>query len=235
MNYGNKLSKTGNRFKNEDTFRVVADKNNNRWFGIVCDGMGGHAMGEMASDTVASSISDYWEVHGNEPDSKEKVLAACVNASRALDERANKLNVRKMGTTMVMASIEDEILTIAYIGDSRCYVQRQSSGVLHRTKDHTRLSFGWEVIDKCLFSFQPKLAVPDVTQIKIQSGDKILLCSDGIYKSISPDILMARMMDDKLPEEILDVFDFLCEKSGDDNYTAILIMCEVTYIFSESK
>ena len=85
------------------------------------------------------------------------------------------------------------------------------------------MSFGWEVIDKCLFSFQPKLAVPDVTQIKIQSGDKILLCSDGIYKSISPDILMARMMDDKLPEEILDVFDFLCEKSGDDNYTAILI------------
>lgn len=222
INYAT-LSKTGNRFNNEDAFHVIADKNNNRWFGIVCDGMGGHTMGEIASDTVASSISDYWEVHGNEPDSEEKVLAACKNASKALDERANKLHVREMGTTMVMASIEDDILTIAHIGDSRCYVQRQSSGVLHRTKDHTKLSFGWEVIDKCFFSFQPEIAVPDVTQIKIQSGDRMLICSDGIYKSISPDILMARMMDDKSPEEILDVFDFLCEKSGDDNYTAILI------------
>ena len=181
INYAT-LSKTGNRFNNEDAFHVIADKNNNRWFGIVCDGMGGHAMGEIAIDTVASSISDYWELHGNEPDSKEKVLAACVNASRALDERSKKLHVREMGTTMVMASIEDDILTIAHIGDSRCYVQRPSSGVLHRTKDNTKLSFGWEVIDKCFFSLRPELAVPDVIQIKIQSGDKILLCSDGIYK-----------------------------------------------------
>ena len=222
INYAT-LSKTGNRFKNEDTFRVIADKNNNRWFGIVCDGMGGHAMGEIASDTVASSISDYWEIHGNEQDSEEKVLAACENASKALEKRANELHVRGMGTTMVMTSIEDDILTISHIGDSRCYVLRPSSGVLHRTKDHTKLSFGWDMIDKCFFSFRPEIAVPDVIQIKIQSGDKILLCSDGIYKSISLDILMARMMDDKLPEEILDVFDFLCEKSGGDNYTAILI------------
>jgi protein phosphatase len=41
-----------------------------------------------------------------------------------------------------------------------------------------------------------------------------------------PEILKARMTDDKSPEEILDVFDFLCEKNGDDNYSAILIFIE---------
>ena len=61
---------------------------------------------------------------------------------------------------------------------------------------------------------------------EIKSRDRILLCSDGLYKSMPPEILKARMMDDKTPEEILDVFDFLCEKNGDDNYTAILAIVE---------
>ena len=50
-------------------------------------------------------------------------------------------------------------------------------------------------------------------------------CFMGI-KSIAPDILQARMLDDKPLEEILDVFDFLCQKQGDDNYTAILMEIE---------
>lgn len=220
------LSKTGNRFNNEDTFHVIENKKNNRWFGIVCDGMGGHSMGKIASETVANCISTYWETHEDEQDSKEKILTVCTKASNALDERAKTLHAHEMGTTMVMASIADDLLTIAHIGDSRCYVQRLESGLLHRTRDHIKLSFGWEVIDKCFFSFRPEIAVPDITQIKILYGDRILLCSDGLYKSISPDILMARMMDNKSPEEIMDVFNFLYEKSGDDNYTAILVCVE---------
>ena len=70
------------------------------------------------------------------------------------------------------------------------------------------------------------MAVADIRQIQLQTGDRVLLCSDGLYKSMAPDILQARMMDDKPLEEILDVFDFLCQKQGDDNYTAILIEIE---------
>lgn len=76
-----------------------------------------------------------------------------------------------------------------------------------------------------LTSYRPEVAVPDIRQIKLQTGDRVLLCSDGLYKSMAPDILQARMMDDKTLEEILDVYDYLCEKQGDDNYTAILIEC----------
>lgn len=124
-----------------------------------------------------------------------------------------------------MASIEDDVATIAHIGDSRCYVQRPEEGLFYQSKDQVRLDFGWEIVTKCFFSYRPEVAVPDIQQIKLQAGDRILLCSDGLYKSMAPDILQARMMDDKPLEDILDVFDFLCEKQGDDNYTAILIEC----------
>ena len=78
---------------------------------------------------------------------------------------------------------------------------------------------------KCFFSYRPEVAVADIRQIQLQTGDRVLLCSDGLYKSMAPDILQARMMDDKPLEEILDVFDFLCQKQGDDNYTAIVMEC----------
>ncbi len=220
------LSKTGRCSNNEDAFRVTKDTAHSKWVGIVCDGMGGHAMGEVASKTVSNKITEYWDAHKYEADTKEKVFNACTEASTALDERAKSVKVLEMGTTMVMASIENDTLTIAHIGDSRCYVQRPLEGVVYQTSDHTRLSFGWEVVTKCFFSFRPEIAQPDVRQFKLQSGDRILLCSDGLYKSMAPEILKTRMMDDKSPGEILDVFDFLCEKSGDDNYTAILVFID---------
>ena len=123
-------------------------------------------------------------------------------------------------------SIENDVATIAHIGDSRCYVQRPGDGLLYQTKDHIRLDFGWEIVSRCFFTYRPEVAVPDIRQFTIQKGDRILLCSDGLYKSMAPDILQARMLDDKPLEDILDVFDFLCQKQGDDNYTAILIEIE---------
>ncbi|MGM9802739.1 MAG: hypothetical protein ACI308_01030, partial [Muribaculaceae bacterium] len=82
---------------------------------------------------------------------------------------------------------------------------------------------GWEVVDRCFFSYRPEVAVPDVVQFKLQAGDRLLICSDGIYKSMAPDVLLARMMDEKPLADILDVYDFLCERQGNDNYTAVLI------------
>lgn len=232
------ISKTGKRANNEDAFCVIDEQEEGRWFGIVCDGMGGHAMGEVASETVVKAISEYWKGHTDEPDSEGKVAKARRKASAAIDERSFYFNHCQMGTTMVMASIVDGRATIAHIGDSRCYLLRKGhfdyedignsdkDHVVYQTKDHTGLSFGWEVVEKCFFSYKPEVAVPDVVQFDLQPGDILFLCSDGIYKSIAPSILKARLMDDKSPEEILDVIDFLCEKNGDDNYTAIFARIE---------
>ena len=217
------ISETGKRRNNEDAFRVVNIDNGSRWLAVVCDGMGGHAMGEVASKTVSSAIVDYWKKHTGEPDSEEKVKKACAHAMSALDKKADSMNRCQMGTTMVMASIEGDTLTIAHVGDSRCYLQRPDEGLLYQTKDHVRLDFGWEVIDRCFFSNHHEADIPDTVQFKLKAADRILLCSDGIYKSMSPDILLTRMMDNKPLADILDVYDFMCEKQGEDNYTAVLI------------
>ena len=217
------ISETGKRRNNEDAFRIVNSEDGNRWLAVVCDGMGGHAMGEVASETVSDAIVDYWKKHTDEPDSKTKVEKACAHAMRALDKKSNSLNHCQMGTTMVMTSIERDTVTIAHVGDSRCYLQRKDEGLLYQTKDHVRLDYGWEVIDRCFFSYHHEADVPDIVQFKLKPDDRILLCSDGLYKSMDPETLIARMMDDKPLGDILDVYDFMCEKQGDDNYTAVLI------------
>ena len=186
-----------------------------RWHGRSRHGRGGKR-------EVSDAIVDYWKKHTDEPDNEEMVKKACAHAMRALDKKANSLNHCQMGTTMVMASIEGDTVTIAHVGDSRCYLQRPDEGLLYQTKDHVRLDYGWEVIDRCFFSYHHEADVPDIMQFKLKAGDRILLCSDGLYKSMAPDILLARMMDEKPLADILEVYDFMCEKQGDDNYTAVL-------------
>ena len=63
----------------------------------------------------------------------------------------------------------------------------------------------------------------EVKQFEVKPGDRILLCSDGLYKSMSHNTLKTRLMDDKPLEDIINDYDLLCEKHGDDNYTAIIM------------
>ena len=218
------ISKVGRRTNNEDAVRVVEYPDGEHWLGVVCDGMGGHSMGEVAAESVADAVCNYW-LCCDDNDSEAKVAAACRAASEKLVARSSGLNDIQMGTTLVMASIKGSTITVAHCGDSRCYLMRGREAI-YQTADHVDMHFGWESVTRCFFSRNPDAAVADVKQFEIESGDRVLLCSDGLYKSIAPEILKARIMDDKSPEEILDVFDFLCEKNGDDNYTAILAVVE---------
>lgn len=146
------ISKEGRRSNNEDFFVVMDQQERGRFWGIVCDGMGGHACGEVASETVAHAVSAYWEQHAEERDSEAKVVEACQEATRAIEQKAREVGqaemgatmdtgttmkpgatmepgkMKEMGTTMVMASIEGDIVTIAHVGDSRCYLQRPGQG-----------------------------------------------------------------------------------------------------------
>lgn len=238
------ISKEGRRSNNEDFFVVMDQEERGRFWGIVCDGMGGHACGEVASEAVAHAVSAYWEQHAEERDSEAKVVEACQEATRAIEQKAREVGLAEMGatmdtgttmepgkmkeigTTMVMASIEGDIVTIAHVGDSRCYLQRPGQGVVYQTQDHVRLSFGYEIVARSFFSSHPEEAIADVVKIPVCSGDRILLCSDGVHKSMEPEDLEARMMEEKSLEEILHGFDLSCWKYGDDNYTAILMEVE---------
>lgn len=217
------ISETGTRKNNEDAFRMIGTSDGNRWLAVVCDGMGGHDKGEVASETVADAIVNYWRKAEDEIDSKDKVEKTCLKARVALDECAFNMGHVKMGTTMVMASIEGDTVTIAHLGDSRCYLMRPSVGLLYLTKDHIRMECGWEIIDRCFFSYRPEACIPDVVQFKLKAGDRIMLCSDGLYNSMTHKILLKNMMDEKSMDEIIDAYRILCEKQCNDNYTAVLI------------
>ena len=218
------ISETGPRSKNEDSVKVMDNPSENQWLGIVCDGLGGHSMGDVASNTVCEAVYEYY-ARFNGGDAAVRAYRACRAAAAKLDERAFALNHVQMGTTLAMANIEDNMVTIAHCGDSRCYLMRNGQ-LIHQTRDHISQSFGWEVVSNCFFSYKNGNIKPDIAQFEVMPGDRILLCSDGLYKSIPPEILEARMWDDKSPEELLDVYAFLCEKNADDNYTGILAIIE---------
>lgn len=202
---------------------VVSHPEQSSWMGIICDGMGGHASGEVASKTVAESITRYWDKHLSYKDDKIKASKACHNAFRTFNQKSRHI---EMGTTMVMASIQENVLTIVHVGDSRCYLLRKEEGCIFQTIDHTSVSDGWEFIYKSFFTDYPEAVEPDIHQEKLQEGDKILLCSDGVYKFMTPEEWIDDLITEASPEEIIQMLDNTLEKNGHDNYSAIIM--EVT-------
>lgn len=215
------FSEAGIRRANQDVCRVIEMPEHNRTLMAVCDGMGGHAMGDAAAETVCNAICEFWEHNSAVPDSETKVVEACKKASDALYARSRVVRPIEMGTTLVMASIEGNIVTIAHCGDSRCYLLRDGE-VVYQTQDHADSYWGSEVVTKCFFSMNPEVAVPDIARFEVKVGDRLFLCSDGVYKAMVPQILTARLQDDKPLEQIVDVIKFMCEKYSTDNYTGIL-------------
>lgn len=220
------ISKIGKRPKNEDAILVSYAPEKERWTGILCDGMGGHKGGEIASNTVINAFMDYWMAQENQEDSKEKILYACASAYKELNAKADELHHLEMGTTLVMASIKQDQLTVVHSGDSRCYLFRKNSGLLFLTRDHTDDRFGWEVVTRCFFSYDPVKAYPDIMQFPVQPGDRLLLCSDGVYKSMPEETLQALMQDSDIPDQVVEGIDRICQTEAYDNYSAIVAFYE---------
>lgn len=220
------FSECGVRRDNEDYCQVVANPDEDRYLFVVCDGMGGHAMGEVASYVVCKTICDYWQ-QASYDDGVESVLkASCGEASKALNAKADVLNHVEMGTTMVLAAICGNQVTIAHAGDSRCYLLRPDEGVIYQTKDHINHSVFGDFIDRSFFSYQSDKANVELRQFKLKHGDRLFLCTDGVWQHVAPYILTDRLMDDKTPEGIADVLSFLAERSSQDNFTGIVVLYE---------
>lgn len=217
------FSECGVRRDNEDYCQVVANLEENRYLFVVCDGMGGHAMGEVASQVVCTAICDYWNSAPSDSDAETVLQEAFCSASEALDAKADVLNHVEMGTTMVLAAIVGNCLTIVHCGDSRAYFLRPNAGVVYQTQEHVNHSVWGDFIDRSFFSYQKEKADVEIHQFDLHLGDRIFLCTDGVSSYVNPDILIARLLDDKTPEDVVDVVKFLCEKNSKDNYSGILI------------
>ena len=215
------FSEKGTRRENQDYIQTVVDENKGICAFILCDGMGGHAHGSLAARIVSASIAR--DLQQNPPTDESFTHAMISRAAWTLDTMAEVYGGAEMGTTMVMAYILGDKITVMHCGDSRCYVYDCDKMIKYVTSDHNTGDFMGAPITRGFFSGHPEKAMPDVKTFKLSPGDRIFLCSDGVYPCMAPDILRDRMMDNKPIEDIIDTFKFMCEKFSDDNYSGIMI------------
>lgn len=217
------FSECGNRRSNEDYCQFVIDPDNDRYLFVMADGMGGHKMGAVASQVVCTVICEYWE-HASFVNGVLPVLQTAFHlVSKALDAKADILDKVEMGTTMVLAAIHNRELTIAHLGDSRCFFLRPEVGVVYQTKDHVAHNVWGDFIDRCFLSYNSEKAIVEIHQFEILPGDRVFLCTDGVCQFLVPDILTRRSVVDKSPDDAIDIIDFLCSKFSTDNYSGCLV------------
>ena len=217
------FSEKGPRMNNEDSLGIVeiADK---RTLFVVCDGMGGHSCGEIASKTVCDSFTSYWQNNPYILDSVQKIEEAATEACWAIDEKSGHY---QMGTTLVMASIEGRTAYVAHAGDSRCYIIDIKGNIKYRTIDHIESSsISLPYINRAFFTRHPEEAVPEIKVVELQPLDRILLCTDGLYNAIDDETLLHILQCAKDVSQVAEKYCAICKEKAGDNYTAIIIEIE---------
>lgn len=205
----------GPRRNNEDYIAVRQMPEQNRSVFVLCDGMGGHDCGEVASKLVAEHICDYWSKNPKRKDSEKKVIDACDETMIAYN---NKSRI-EMGTTMAMVAIEGNKAILAHCGDSRIYVIRDHN-IIYQSVDHVALTpEGWPIITKAFFTGRSNYK-PDIEEMEVQVGDMILICSDGVYGNGKWGILNDTLLGDGF--DIDDIYSIAVHRCN-DNISAILI------------
>lgn len=204
----------------------------------VLDGMGGASAGDVASTKARDVIHEYVRARRSALGPRQLLEAAINAASAAVHGEAQRRRDRRgMGTTVVACLIDGRRATVAHVGDSRAYLLRD--GRLHRlTNDHTIVA---ELVARG--AIQPDeadrhayknvlsrnlgakaTAAVDVNEIELQAGDRLLLCSDGLYGYAASEALHQLIAStDPAADVVRDLIDAALRGGGGDNVTAILI------------
>lgn len=190
----------------------------NRLF-VLCDGMGGHEKGEVASQTVCQSLTKWFEehIHPEEPFTDNLLREAITYAYTELDKYADG-SPRQMGTTLTLLYICSSGVVAAHIGDSRIYHVRPNVGLLYQSRDHSLvfdLFQAGEITYKEMLTHPQKNIVtrammpgednrkrPDIIHITdIQPGDYFYLCSDGMLEQMDGNGLLRLLSSEATDEE----------------------------------
>ena len=241
------LQELGQRQNQEDSLFPALGKStpDDRLF-VLCDGMGGHEKGEVASatvcETISSTILSKW--NPNEALNDELFQQALGAAYDALDAKDNG-EERKMGTTLTFLCLHANGATVAHIGDSRVYQLRPASKksparIVFRTQDHSLVNdlvkIGEiteeeakhhpqkNVITRAMQPCQEHRAKADIAHLTdIQPGDYFYMCSDGMLEEASDEnILNIITKPNVTDEEKLEMLRKVTEDNK-DNHTAHLI------------
>ena len=218
---------------------------------LVADGMGGHRAGERASALAVVAIEHFtlntfkWFLGTSAPEA-QRVLAQFQTAlteadAQMAEEAAEHPELRGMGTTVTMAFQLGAQLCVVHVGDSRAYVYR--NGELHQlTQDHTVVAdmvrHGVVTADQAAKHPMrhiitnviggPEVGVKvEARALELQSGDRLLLCSDGLTEMVNDEAIVAVLESELSPE--LAAKTLLAkanEAGGRDNITLVIARIE---------
>ncbi len=203
---GKRKDSAGNPHQEDSLFPAHGEMQDSDRLFILCDGMGGHDAGEVASSTVCEAIShDIADNTDPERTFTDSDLTDAINtAYDALDLKDSGNSEKKMGTTMTLLKFHDKGATIAHIGDSRVYHIRpgkngEDTRILFETRDHSLIndlikvgeitpeeaqhSKQKNVITRAMQPHTKPRCKADVKHIEdIRPGDYFYLCSDGMLE-----------------------------------------------------
>ena len=234
------------RRQNEDAYGVRPDHG----LFVVCDGMGGTAGGEVASHMAVETIVDRLngageaalldssEIDGGLQQETNRLGQAVRHANAAIFARARQsLSHAAMGTTVVAAWVRENIASVAHVGDSRAYLWHGDRLEL-LTRDHSlveeQVRAGLLDRDKSLQSEQQNILFRalgreqdvdvDLSEVAVQSGDYLVLCSDGLTRMVPEPVMAKTIADLREPRQICDALVAAANDSGGpDNITVVVV------------
>lgn len=234
------IQELGNRSNQEDSvFPKQGEATENDRLFVLCDGMGGHENGEVASQLVCDVLPEYIRAHWNGGCFPDGLLQDALNEVNSRINEYPSESIRKMGTTLTFLCIHQGGVFMAHIGDSRIYHIRPSEHlIIYKSRDHSLAydlymageikyeelaTYKKNVITRAIMPGQEKPFKADIAHTTdVKPGDYFLLCSDGLLENMSDEELVNLLCSDLNNDQKREL---LIENSKDnkDNHSAILV------------
>ena len=235
------------RDHNEDAFGHVlpadaAQVQSQGWFFALADGMGGHQMGEVASQlAIKTALDGFRKIpKGVMHVSLLPRLVQQANTTIYEAGHASSLRGARMGSTFVACALRFDSAVVSHVGDSRCYLFRNtvSPTLSALTRDHTMadeqvqlgilskqeaaLADGRHLLTRSLGT--EMFVAADTVTVNIQPGDVLLLCSDGLHGYVSDAAIQSLLLrHTDLDQAAAALIAAANEAGGNDNVTVQLI------------
>ena len=243
------IHQVGKRERNEDSIfpnNEIETSLDNLF--LVCDGVGGHAKGEIASDLICTQMNAYFSINRVEISDKNIIDDAVRFVETKFDGYiANNLESAGMASTLTLLHLHKGGATVAHIGDSRVYQFRKGE-IVFKTKDHSLLQslidagelapeqvkdFPYKnQITRALQGASVRKVRADVSRlVDVQTGDIFMLCSDGILEAFEDDDVLKELFKefsnsvDTIAAKIAQV----CNEVSRDNFSAYFIQIGEAY------
>ena len=212
------IHEIGTRDNQEDSIWPQELSTSDRLF-VLCDGMGGHEHGEVASQTVTKALGQWLaeNVAPNSPLSDDQLREAIEFAYTQLDQYADD-NPKQMGTTLSLIYLGRHGVTACHMGDSRIYHIRPNEAILYISRDHSLVFDLYQsgeinydemknfkqknIVTRAMIPGEDHRMRPDISHISdVKSGDYFYMCSDGMLEQMSNDELISLLFSNATDEE----------------------------------